>query len=105
MLREKPGSPRPGPASGPDRSAITEAAKAWSVALDFVVSTVAGAVIGWLIDRWLGSKPWGTLIGLGVGFVVAFVRIIRYSQRSEREELARRSGRSPDAQDRPPNTP
>ena len=97
---------KPSPADKPKQPVdMTETAKAWGVALDFVITTVAGAVVGWLLDRWLGTKPWGTVVGLGLGFATAFVRIIRFTQRTERlereaRELERKSRKTP-----PPNTP
>ena len=42
-----------------------------------------GALIGWVIDRFVGTSPWGLLIMLFFGIVVAFRNIIRISnQRS-----------------------
>jgi len=42
-----------------------------------------GALIGWVIDRFAGTSPWGLLIMLFFGIVVAFRNIIRISnQRS-----------------------
>ncbi|WP_371421240.1 AtpZ/AtpI family protein [Tardiphaga sp.] len=40
-----------------------------------------GALLGWLIDRFAGTAPWGLLIVMAVGIVVAFVNIIRISNR------------------------
>ena len=33
--------------------------------------------IGYGIDRWLGSSPWGLLIGLALGLVVGFYGLAR----------------------------
>jgi ATP synthase protein I len=50
-----------------------------------VLSTLIGAplgamLIGWLIDRWLGSAPRAMLAMLFFGIVSAFVQIWRISQ-------------------------
>lgn len=45
--------------------------KALVLAIDFVVTLGVGAVGGWLVDRWLGTQPRGTLIGAVAGVVVA----------------------------------
>jgi F0F1-type ATP synthase assembly protein I len=37
--------------------------------------------IGYAVDRWWGTGPWGLLIGLGLGIVVGFYEIIRVSLR------------------------
>ncbi|MBN8501059.1 MAG: AtpZ/AtpI family protein [Sphingomonadales bacterium] len=43
-----------------------------------------GAFIGWVIDRVAGTSPWGLLVVMALGIVVAFRSIIRMaSQRSQ----------------------
>lgn len=36
-----------------------------------------GALIGWVIDRFVGTAPWGLLIMLFLGIIVAFRNIFR----------------------------
>ena len=33
--------------------------------------------IGYAVDRWWGSAPWGLVIGLALGIVVGFYELIR----------------------------
>lgn len=40
---------------------------------------IGGALFGWLIDRLAGTTPWGLLIMLMLGIIVAFRNIIRLS--------------------------
>ena len=40
-------------------------------------SLVGSALIGWLIDRWFGTSPWGLIVLLVLGIAVAFRQIIR----------------------------
>ena len=35
--------------------------------------------IGYAVDRWWGTAPWGLVIGLALGIVVGFYEIIRVS--------------------------
>jgi ATP synthase protein I len=42
-------------------------------------SLVGGALIGWLIDRWFATAPWGLIVMLFLGIAVAFRQIIRIS--------------------------
>ncbi|RKF19240.1 F0F1 ATP synthase assembly protein I [Altericroceibacterium spongiae] len=42
---------------------------------------IGGAVIGWVIDRFAGTAPWGLLVMLALGVIVAFRNIIRISSR------------------------
>ena len=47
-----------------------EAGKA-GVALDFVFTVLAGLIIGWFIDRYLGRQAWVSWRPAG-GFILAF---------------------------------
>ena len=38
-----------------------------------------GALIGWVIDRFAGTQPWGLLVMLALGTIAAFRNIIRIS--------------------------
>ena len=40
-----------------------------------------GALIGWVIDRFVGTAPWGLLVMMMLGIVVAFRNIFRISNR------------------------
>ncbi len=49
-----------------------------------ISSTIAGGVIlGYLVDRWLGTDPWMSVVGLLVGSVGAFASIFRLLKRLE----------------------
>lgn len=39
-------------------------------------SLIGSALIGWLIDRWFGTSPWGLIVALFLGIAVAFRQII-----------------------------
>ena len=38
---------------------------------------IGGALLGWLIDRVAGTSPWGLLVMLSLGIVVAFRQILK----------------------------
>ena len=40
-----------------------------------------GALIGWVIDHFAGTSPWGLLVMMFLGIIVAFRSIIRISSR------------------------
>jgi len=48
---------------------------------ELVGGLVGGAFIGWVIDQFAGTRPWGLLVMLFMGVVVAFRNIIRISSR------------------------
>lgn len=49
------------------------------VLAELIGGMAGGALIGWLADRLLGTWPWGFLLLLSFGIVVAFRNIIRIS--------------------------
>ncbi|PEQ13181.1 F0F1 ATP synthase assembly protein I [Novosphingobium sp. PC22D] len=51
------------------------------VLADLIGGIVGGAFIGWVIDHFAGTTPWGLLVMLFLGIVVAFRNIIRMSNR------------------------
>jgi ATP synthase protein I len=40
-----------------------------------------GAFLGWVIDHFAGTSPWGLLVMMALGIIVAFRNIIRNSSR------------------------
>ena len=51
---------------------------------ELIAGIAGGALIGWLIDRWLDSSPVALLVTMFLGIAVAFRNIIRIS--NERPE-------------------
>ena len=43
---------------------------------------LGGGIIGWLLDRWFGTKPWLMLVFLFLGFAVGVWNVIRISNQS-----------------------
>jgi len=54
------------------------------VLAELIAGPAGGALVGWLLDRWLGIAPWGLLVLMILGIGVAFRNIIRIS--NERPE-------------------
>lgn len=67
--------------------------KAWSVAMEFVFTIVASLLLGWFADRWQGTSPRYTLIGMALGFAFALFQIIRRTLKDEKEAAARKKRR------------
>lgn len=51
---------------------------------------------GYLLDRWLGSTPWLTVVGGVVGMVAVFVQVIRVSKELDQKARQRRRPRAND---------
>lgn len=57
-----------------------------TVGITFVVSTAGATVAGYFIDRWLGTGPWLTLIGMGVGIAAGFRDLFRSLKQADKQE-------------------
>ena len=44
-------------------------------------SIVSCLIVGWLLDRWLGTSPWLIVVGILVGSVAGFMHLIRVMSR------------------------
>ncbi|WP_431312443.1 AtpZ/AtpI family protein [Sphingomonas natans] len=54
------------------------------VLTELIAGPAGGALIGWLLDGWLGTSPWLLLVLMVLGIAVAFRNIMRISsQRAE----------------------
>ncbi|GAA4040041.1 AtpZ/AtpI family protein [Parerythrobacter jejuensis] len=47
------------------------------VLADLLGGILGGVVIGWAVDALTGTSPWGLLVGLFLGIIVAFRNIFR----------------------------
>ena len=56
-----------------------------SIGMTMVLATVIGLAGGYVLDGWLGTSPWLTMIGLGFGIVAGFVNLFRSVRGAERE--------------------
>jgi len=54
-----------------------EKSKALRAGTDLVAALVVGIFIGYWVDRWLDTKPWGTIFFVFVGFAAGFLNIYR----------------------------
>ena len=46
-------------------------------AFDASSGVVVGALIGWLLDRWLGISPWGLIVFLLLDFCAGVLNVLR----------------------------
>ena len=50
--------------------------RGWAVGVEFVGAVLVSAFIGFLLDRWLGTKPWLMILFLLLGFAAGLRRAI-----------------------------
>lgn len=55
-----------------------------SIGMAMALATVIGLGAGYYADRWLGTSPWLTMIGLGLGIAAGFVTLFRSVKAAER---------------------
>ena len=65
------------PAAAPDDAALQQGAGlGLRIGIEFVVAVVVATGLGWAIDRWLGTRPWGTIVlfflGVGAGMLSVY---------------------------------
>ncbi len=64
----------PGQGATSDPSAF---ARGFRLSTEFVAGILVGAAIGWLIDRWVGTSPWGMIVFLLLGFAAGVLNLMR----------------------------
>ena len=63
-----------GPRQNVDVSAF---ARGFRLSTELVAGVLVGALIGWLLDRWLGISPWGLIVFLLLGFAAGVLNVMR----------------------------
>jgi len=59
---------------GDNASAI---ARGFRLSTELVAGVLVGAFIGWALDAWLGTRPWGMIVFLLLGFAAGVVNVMR----------------------------
>jgi ATP synthase protein I len=52
-------------------------ARGFRLSTELVAGVLVGAGLGWLIDRWLGTTPWGFILLLLLGFAAGVLNVMR----------------------------
>jgi len=63
-----------GPRQNVDASAF---ARGFRLSTELVGGVLVGAGLGWLIDRWLNTTPWGLIVFLLLGFAAGVLNVMR----------------------------
>ena len=54
---------------------------AYAAAFSLFTAVVAGLIVGWVLDRWLGTRPWLLVGGIVLGAATGFYQFIRISSK------------------------
>ncbi len=68
------------------QSEQSKLALAFSVGTIITSNIVGGILAGYLLDRWLETKPWLVVTGLVLGTIGAFVGLYRVMARLSRQD-------------------
>jgi ATP synthase protein I len=52
-------------------------ARGFRLSTELVAGVLVGAALGWLLDRWLGTSPWGLIVFLLLGFAAGVLNVMR----------------------------
>lgn len=63
--------------SAPQEGTSSALALGWRIGLELVVAVVVGFFIGWAIDKWLGTRPWGMIGFFFLGIAAGMVNVYR----------------------------
>ena len=70
--------------------------KAMRLSSEFIAGVIAGAGLGWLCDRLLGTSPWGMIVLMLLGFVAGLMNVMRAAGMLRRPSLeTKRNERGP----------
>jgi ATP synthase protein I len=70
--------------SGSEDSAAKGLATGMRVVTELVSAVLVGCGVGWLLDRWLGTKPFLLIAFLMVGFAAGFMNVYRLGRAPQR---------------------
>lgn len=59
------------------RSSTAGMAQAMKLSSEFIAGIVAGGMIGWLLDQWLGTMPLGLVVFILLGFGAGILNVLR----------------------------
>jgi ATP synthase protein I len=64
-----------------DKEYLQSLSNAWMVGLQIVSGTFIGLLMGIFLDKWLGTKPWLTIVFLLLGIAAGFKNVFREIKR------------------------
>lgn len=54
---------------------------AYAAAFSLFAAVIGGLIVGWLLDRWLGTRPWLLVAGIVLGSAAGFYELVRSSSK------------------------
>jgi ATP synthase protein I len=66
----------------PDQETNRKSGIAYAAGLTLFASVAAFCGLGWLLDNWLGTKPWLLVVGIVLGSAVGLYEFVRLSSKT-----------------------
>ena len=68
----------------PDRptSELMTATSGYGQAFGFIGTILVFALLGYLVDRWLHTAPWGLVVAISLGFIGSTYKMVREAGRA-----------------------
>lgn len=82
-----------------DKPLLKQFLRASTVGLNIVIATLVGLGIGFYLDKYLGTRPWLTIIFLILGIAAGFsdlARLARFEDKNEKANDKDSTGRNED---------
>ena len=57
---------------------------AFKMSTELVSAVVVGAIIGFILDNWFGTKPWLILIFFFVGVIAGIMNVVKSAKRMQK---------------------
>ncbi len=80
----RPSESDSGPRQTSDPSAF---ARGFRLSTELVGGVVVGGMLGWLLDQWLGTTPWGLVVLVMLGFAAGVLNVMRAAGVSRERHL------------------
>jgi ATP synthase protein I len=81
-------TPKGNPKVGQPRARHPDLMSQWGrvfvIGTNFAAAVIGFSLIGYVLDRWLGTGPWLLLVGIGLGLIGGFVGFLREAGRMGR---------------------
>ncbi len=72
--------------AGPDKPSLGSVGALSAVGIAFVLAVVIGFLVGYFLDRWLGTTPLFIIIFFFLGVAAGIVNVVRTANAVSREE-------------------
>ena len=69
------------PSNRDDQETNRKSGLAYGAALVLFSSVISFCAVGWLLDRWFGTKPWLLVMGIVLGAIAGFYQFIRLTSK------------------------